>query len=167
MWEVGIFDTKERIELIQGAFYQKSTKTPIFCYCISQLSQFFILQYPNRFQTRIYNPLRFDNFTELLPDIALVEPKGDYYKDPHPTPDVVHIIIEVFISDPSLVANLKYPIYARANISEVWIVNLEETCIEIYSKPENGSYTQQIIYKPQDTINTNLISNLKVAQILG
>ena len=35
MWEAGIFDTKERIELIQGTFYQKSTKTPIFCYCIS------------------------------------------------------------------------------------------------------------------------------------
>jgi Uma2 family endonuclease len=32
------------------------------------------------------------------------------------------------------------PLYAEANIQEVWIVNLNEECLEVYRHPLNGSY---------------------------
>jgi Uma2 family endonuclease len=39
----------------------------------------------------------------------------------------------------------KIPLYAEANIKEVWIVNLKEECLEVYRHPLQGSY--QAIHK--------------------
>jgi Uma2 family endonuclease len=32
------------------------------------------------------------------------------------------------------------PLYAQAGIPEVWIVNLQQERIEVYSQPEGGTY---------------------------
>lgn len=35
------------------------------------------------------------------------------------------------------------PIYARAGIPEVWIVNLPERVVEVFRRPEHGAYTER------------------------
>ena len=50
----------------------------------------------------------------------------------------------VEVSDSTLLIDRedKLPIYARAEIAEVWIVNLPERVVEVYSSPVKGAYSQ-------------------------
>ncbi len=42
----------------------------------------------------------------------------------------------------------KLEAYARAGISEVWIVNLADERVEIYSEPLSGRYGQALVVYP-------------------
>ncbi|MFS8117234.1 MAG: Uma2 family endonuclease, partial [Microcoleus sp.] len=37
--------------------------------------------------------------------------------------------------------DVKLPIYARSQIQEVWIVNLQENCLEVYRQPTVNGYS--------------------------
>ena len=52
------------------------------------------------------------------------------------------LLIEV--SDSTLIMDRegKLPIYARGGIAEVWIVNLPERVVEVYSSPTDGEYAE-------------------------
>ncbi len=167
MAEVGILTDQDRVELINGEIFNMSPINSSHADCVDRLTQWFVMYFYQKAIVRIQNPITLNDHSEPEPDVLIAKLKDQGYKGGHPKAEEILLLVEVSDSSLEKDRQIKLPLYAKANIPEVWIVNLEETCIEIYSKPVNGSYTQQIIYKPQDTINTNLISNLKVAQILG
>jgi hypothetical protein len=77
---------------------------------------------------------------EPEPDLAVVPGADDAYLNRHPAPADVALLVE--IADTSLAhdrASLR--LYARAGISCVWIVNLIDMKIEVYSDPWGPSTT--------------------------
>ncbi len=52
----------------------------------------------------------------------------------------IYLIIEVSDSTLDYDRYTKIPLYAEANIKEVWIINLKEECLEVYRHPLQGSY---------------------------
>lgn len=65
---------------------------------------------------------------------------SDFYEDTHATPKDVILLIEVSASTLREDRMVKIPLYARASIPEVWIVNLKESIVEVYSDVESGHY---------------------------
>ena len=57
-----------------------------------------------------------------------------------PNADDILLVIEVADSSLEYDRETKLPLYAKANIPEVWLVNLIESIVEIYSNPSPEGY---------------------------
>ena len=108
--------------------------------CVDLLTALLTEASRRRFIVRGQNPVRLDEFSEPQPDIALVAWRDDFYRQAHPTPADVLLVIEVADSTVESDRAYKLPLYAKAGISEVWFVNLPAGRIEIYTDPEAGAY---------------------------
>lgn len=92
---------------------------------------------------RVQNPIQLGDFSELQPDIALVRPPRQRYRDQHPLAADVLLLIEVADSTVHYDRTVKIPLYARHNIGEVWLVNLEQHIVEIYLNPYLQGYVEK------------------------
>jgi Uma2 family endonuclease len=82
------------------------------------------------------------------PDLALLRWRDVYYAEMQPGPEDLLLIIEV--SDTSLAydCEITLPLYARFQIPEVWILDIQGGYLEIHWEPDAGRYTLQ--FRPKD-----------------
>ncbi len=169
MIKAGVFDGKERVELIEGEFIKKMTQGDLHIGCINYLNRFLTKNCDDSVLVSIQNAVRMNIFSAPEPDVALLKFRADCYSTGKAQPNDILLLIEVADSTVSSDRQVKIPLYARAEIPEVWLVNLPRKIIEIYSEPKNGKY--QIVRKAtkSETISPKMIADLsvKVADIVG
>ncbi|MEM0326364.1 MAG: Uma2 family endonuclease [Desulfurococcaceae archaeon] len=132
MAQVGILTEGERTELIDGKIV---TMTPIgsrHAACVNRLNQLLAERTRGLAIVSVQNPIALDSYNEPQPDIALLALRDDFYAAHHPRPEDVLLIIEVAESSLEGDRNLKLPLYAKAAIPEVWLVNLADGELESY-----------------------------------
>ena len=141
--EVGVLHEDDRVELLNGIIVTRLPIGPFHGGSTKRLVRIFERISRDRWITSAQDPIRLDEFSEPEPDIALLRPRGDFYDAGHPGPADVFLLIEV--ADSTLLTDReeKLPMYARAGIPEVWIVNLPERIIEVSTAPVNGRYSQR------------------------
>lgn len=88
----------------------------------------------------VHNPVQLDRYNQPEPDFAILKPRHDFYKNAHPTPADVLLIIEVADTSVAYDRLEKMPRYAAAGIPEVWLLNALEKYIEQYSEPTPSGY---------------------------
>lgn len=140
MAEAGIISEDDRVELIQGEVIKMSPTCSLHAACVDRLMEFFVQQSKGAYNVRGQNPLRIDKFTEPEPDIMLLKRRNDFYAHHHPEPADVLLVIEVADTSPDYDRNIKAPLYARAGIPEMWLVDLTGETVEISAKPQKGAY---------------------------
>ena len=61
------------------------------------------------------------------------------------------------------------PLYARAGIAEVWLVNLPEEQVELYASPVNAEYQTTQTFKRGDEARSQTLGDLSlsVSDLLG
>jgi Uma2 family endonuclease len=152
MAETGVLRPDARVELLNGEIIDMSPIGPFHGSVTAYLTEFFAAASKGRWQTRVQNPVRLDEHSEPQPDLVLAKPSPDFYRKRHPQPDDLFLLIEV--SDSTLAADQaeKLPAYGRAGVAEVWIVNLNETTIEVYREPHFTGYGSKTILRAGDTI---------------
>ncbi|NCS47777.1 MAG: Uma2 family endonuclease [Microcystis aeruginosa BK11-02] len=123
----GIIKPDEKVELIRGEIIKMS---PMGTY--QKFGDLILLG--------VQNPIRLNNNSQPEPDLSLLIPRSDFYVAAYPCPQDIYLIIEVSDSTIDYDRYTKIPLYAEANIKEVWIVNLKEECLEVYRHPLHGSY---------------------------
>lgn len=143
MAEAGVIGPDERVELLEGQVYTMSPIGPFHGGVVDELSEFFIERSKKRYIVRVQNPVRLRDDTEPQPDIALLRRDSRYFKSQQPAAADVFLVIEV--SDSTIVFDLKrkLPLYARAGIPEVWIVDLVEKEVRIFRHPGGDKYAQE------------------------
>jgi Uma2 family endonuclease len=62
----------------------------------------------------------------------------------HPRPADVYLLVEVSDSTLSKDRTIKLPLYAAHGIPELWIVNLLDKQIEVYTEPHGNDYLTRI-----------------------
>jgi len=92
-----------------------------------------------RYSLRVQLPVRLDSHSEPQPDFAVCSYDPDDYESGHPTPEQIHLLIEV--SDASLTFDRKRKrvAYARAGITEYWIVNVPDRIVEVSQRPDRAA----------------------------
>jgi Uma2 family endonuclease len=73
------------------------------------------------------------------PDVMLVAGPEKVYVD-HPRPADVYLLVEVSDSTLTKDRTIKLPLYAAHCIPELWIVNLVDQQIEVYTEPHGEEY---------------------------
>lgn len=91
---------------------------------------------------RVQGPIRPSRYSEPQPDLTVLKPRTDFYASGHPTPDDVLLVVEVADSSLRLDRQTKIPIYARAAILEVWLVDLVHSEVEVFTHPTSLEYRQ-------------------------
>lgn len=169
MAKAGILKPDDRVELIDGEIIKMGAIGSPHAACVSRLVRLLSKTVGDTAIVSPQNPIRLDDFSEPVPDIALLKLRDDYYGAHHPKPTDTLLVIEV--ADSSLLKdrNIKAPLYARASIAEVWLVNIPKEIIEVYTGALNGKYRKCRKFKRREVVKSPAIEGLalKVNEILG
>lgn len=150
MGDAGVFPPGRRVELLEGEIIDMMPVGPFHSGVVNQLTDFFTLCAHRRWLVSNQNPVRLNPHSEPQPDLVIVRFADDYYKERHPTPDDVLLLIEVADSSLDYDRGDKLAAYGKAGIEEYWLVNLKEQCVEIYREPHFTGYASTRVLKPGD-----------------
>jgi Uma2 family endonuclease len=140
MAEAGILSEDDRVELIEGEVIEMNPIGSRHAACVNRLNMLLSRLAQKVAIVSVQNPIRLDEYSEPEPDIVLLRPREDFYVQGHPTPSDVLMVIEVAETSAEYDRNIKGPLYARAGIPELWLVDLPKETVEIYTQPVNGTY---------------------------
>ena len=165
----GVLDESERIELIRGEIMQLSPISPVHASYVDRLSELFILRLIERVRVRVQNPVKLDEASEVQPDLALLRRRPNFYIGGDPRPEDVFLLVEVADSTVIYDREMKVPVYAEDNIPEVWLVNVNEQCLEVYREPSVNGYQNVQKLESGDTVTIQAFPDVVFAvdEILG
>ncbi|GAB4255850.1 MAG: Uma2 family endonuclease [Methylomicrobium sp.] len=162
--EAGIFPPDSRLELINGEILEMS---PIGCNHAGHLNR--ILNKLLKLLTSetaiasVQNPLQLGDLSEPEPDFMLLKPNPDFYSTRHPVAADVLLLIEVADSSLDFDRNQKMHLYALHRISEYWLLNLKDSCVEIYRKPAGDLYAEKRTLTTGDSIALSELPDITIA----
>ena len=84
--------------------------------------------------------MRLPRDTEPEPDIVLLRPRADRYTKESARPEDVLLLIEVADTSYRYDRGIKLPLYARAGVPEMWIIDLTHDVVEVYRQPTANGY---------------------------
>jgi Uma2 family endonuclease len=160
----GALNNPDRVELIDGYLVDKMAKSAEHGYATKKLVKALEPLLPAGWTWRSEQPVRIPDYDEPEPDVALVRGTDEDYEHRIPGPDDVGLLIEVCLTTLDRDRHEKLPAYARAGIPVVWIINLVDRHIEVYTEPGPGSYGSRVDVKPGQPVPV-MIDALPLGQV--
>jgi Uma2 family endonuclease len=169
MSEAGIFSENDKVELINGEIIEMSPIGRRHTACVNRLNSVFSQLLGKKVIVAVQNPIILNNLSEPEPDIALLQPRADFYESGHPQPQDIFLLIEVADSSLEYDRDVKIPLYASSGITEVWLVDIYEQVIFVYRFPSENcySYIKNLSRGEKMSIQAFPEINLAVDDILG
>lgn len=169
MLEVGLLSEDDRVELIGGEIIDMTPVGKRHLACVVTLTHLLVQTAGDRYFVSVQNPIRLGRREEPQPDLSLLKTRPDPDVEGPPPGDDVLLVIEV--SDTSLAydKNVKLPLYAKAGIPEVWIVDLPARKVEVYADPAFGGYRSFREAGPGGHVRSETVEGLAlpVDEVLG
>jgi len=154
MADAGIFSEDDRVELLAGEIVEMSPIGSRHAASVNRLHRIFHDRLGSSVIVSVQNPVRLDDYSEPQPDIAVVRFREDFYRDAHPGPADVLLIVEVADTSADVDRAVKVPLYARAAIPEVWVVDLSGRHVDVYQEPHRDGYRQHSRIGPGDQLTS-------------
>ena len=169
MVSVGILTEEDKVELINGEIVEMTPISSAHAAVVDRLTRMLVQGSGLYAIVRVQSPIRLDEHSEPEPDVALLRPRDDFYAEDHPRPADVLLLVEVAGTSVEFDHNVKLPLYAKAGIQEVWLVDLNRERIEVHRTPQPGGYREMNIHWRGDMLETSALSlpTLAVEDILG
>lgn len=145
MIEAGILTENDRVELLRGEIVEMASIGRRHAACVNRLNALFNRRLAEKVIVGVQNPVELENTSEPQPDIALLQLRDDFYEAGHPQSEDVLLLVEVADTTIEFDREVKIPLYAESGISEVWVVDINDQCLEVYRQPLSNGY--QIIEK--------------------
>ena len=166
MIEKGILTENDRVELIRGEIVEKMVIGPSHIACVNRLTNLLVSRLNGRTIVSVQNPIVLAD-SEPEPDLALLSPRDDFYSSAKPKASDVQLVIEVADSSLEYDQQIKLPLYASAGIAECWIVNLEQSKVEVYRQPlGEGRYATRMDCAREDTVRALAFPEVELAVAL-
>lgn len=169
MLESGILTEDDRVELIRGEIIEMSPIGTKHAACVNRLINLLVQLLGKRVIVAAQNPIALNDNSEPQPDVALLKPRDDFYATAHPQPQDILLLIEVADSTIIYDREEKIPLYAEANIIEVWLVDINEQIVEIYQQPTAAGYQQMQKFTSGQSLSIQAFPNviINVNEIFG
>jgi len=164
MAAAGILGEDDRVELIDGELIDIAPIGQDHVATVNGLAHALMAAFGDRAIVSIQNPLRLDRLNEPQPDIAVFRLRPDFYRTgPLPGPADVLLVAEVADSTLRYDRAVKLPLYARAGIGEVWIVDLRRRVVDVHRLPAGDGYGTVDPHGPDDSVALALAPEITVA----
>jgi len=169
MAKAGILNEDDRVELIDGEIVEMPPIGIPHASNVDRLAHLFFLHVGQRAIVRVQNPVQLSEHSEPQPDLALLRPRDDFYASAHPGPADVLLLIEIADTSIDYDREVKAPLYARADITEYWLVDLARQRIEVYRDPAAGEYRQLRLVRRDERLAPEALPFLELSSsdILG
>ncbi len=140
MDRAGVFAPQVRLELIEGEIVEMAPIGSPHAGRVNTLTRLFVQRAADRAVVSVQGPIVVSERSIPQPDLALLRPRADDYSDSSPT--AAETLLAVEVADTTLAFDLgtKVPLYARAGIPEVWVVDVNERAIRVFRDPSASGY---------------------------
>ncbi|HEV8044032.1 MAG TPA: Uma2 family endonuclease [Rubrobacter sp.] len=161
MGEAGILHEDDRVELIEGELVEMAAIGTRHFACVNGLNRLLMRSVGDDAIVSVQNPVRLNEHNEPQPDLTVIGPRD--YRISLPVPEDVLLLIEVSDTTLRYDRNVKLPLYARAGIREVWIVNLPGGTIERHTDPSGDGYRSLKRARRGETLESVTLPGLALA----
>lgn len=173
MIRLGILAEGDPIELLEGWLVRKMPKNPPHVVAGKRLRKALAKVIPRGWEILVQDPITLGD-SEPEPDAAVVVERAHDYLEHHPEPDDIGLVIEVADSSLPRDKGWKKAVYAHAKIACYWIVNLNESSIEVFTEPNSSSkhpdYRGHQVYNAKQRVPVFLhgkkVGSIAVSEIL-
>ena len=163
MAEAGIFGEDDRIELIDGDMMDMAPIGQGHAAIVNGLNEALVPACVGRAIVLTQNSIRLDESSAPQPDLAVLRRRDDFYATgERPGPADVLLLIEVSDSSANFDRTVKLPLYARAGIAEVWIVDLKRRVLDAFRKPAAGQYHETTTHQSGEELALTLEPDIVV-----
>jgi Uma2 family endonuclease len=150
------------VELLRGEVYQMSPIGPKHAHKVAQLDERLQEILKGKAVVMVQSPMRLSEDSEPEPDLMVLRPPLDRYREKLPTPEDVLLLVEVADTSLEFDREAKLPLYAEAGIPEVWLVNLKENLLEVYRDPRGGRYREIRLLSPEEEVSPTLLPEVSL-----
>lgn len=149
----GILTDRDRVELLDGDTVEMVPPNPRHASIVDSGGDYLKLLFAGQAKVGVQLPITITPDSELEPDFAIVCTDDNRYRYRHPTPEDIFCLIEV--ADATVLRDRTYKaeMYARANIREYWIVNINQQQINVLRHPTSIGYEIEQQFSASDSIS--------------
>jgi Uma2 family endonuclease len=141
MAATGILGEDAHVELIEGEIIEMSPIGSRHAGTVARIHHLASTRLGDRAVVWSQSPLLLVQLqSEPEPDLMLLAPRADFYTAGLPEPPAVRLLVEVAESSLAYDRRTKFPLYARAGVTEAWLVDLDGGRVEIHRSPSRGGY---------------------------
>lgn len=158
--EAGILGEDERVELIEGELLELEPITGQHATIVSALTMILARQCDASQLVHVQNPLRLDHTSEPQPDLVLAR----LVRGSRDVPNFKDALLVIEVSDSTYQYDrkIKAPLYARAGVPELWIVDCQNKRVEVHSLARNSEYENVSIADETITLSPQLATHIRV-----
>ena len=169
MGEANVFPPESHLELINGEIIEMAPIGSRHASYLKRLINLFSGLIKKSAIIAAQDPLQLSNLSEPQPDFMLLRPSVDFYYANHPNANDVLLLVEIAENSVDYDQNSKLRLYALHNIPEYWLLNINDSCLEVYRQPNKDFYAEKTTVQAGDQIKLSQIDNISidVADILG
>ena len=170
MVEVGILGADDHVELIEGEIIEMAPIGLPHESVVDRLNMLLARGVGDRAIVRVQSSVRFPPFrSRPQPDIAVLKPRRDFYRTSGPGAGDIFLLIEVMETSAAYDRETKAPLYARAGVVELWLVDVPAGLVEVHRSPAATSYRDVRTLRGNDTVTPDAFPDLtlRLTEILG
>ncbi len=134
----------ERFELLNGEIVLRMSRNPKHSRTLRLFTHWLISVFGSLF-VQVQLPIRLKSpdgvFSEPEPDLAVTSVSaGDAIQ--HPGAEELRLVVEIGNTSAALDLTLKRDLYARSEIAEYWLIDVNARTLTVHRRPVNGVYTR-------------------------
>lgn len=160
--EANIFPPESRLELINGEILEMAPIGFNHAGHLRRINKLFSKLIPDNIITSVQDPLQLGDLSEPEPDFMLLKPNDNFYSSRHPNASDVLLLIEVADSSLMFDQNQKLRLYALHNVPEYWLLNLNDSCVEVYRQPHGDCYGEKTTLRVGDTVTLSQLNQITI-----
>ncbi len=162
MGKIGILDPSESIELIDGQIIKKPMKGTSHEAAITRIGRILANRLAEKALIRYQSPIHLNEYSEPEPGIAIVKIDALDYEEHHPNSHEIYLLIEVADSSIERDTNFKAKVYAQAEITDYWVLDLTNRQLYVFRQPFQGEYQQQVILSYENEVSILAFEDVKI-----
>lgn len=162
MGATGVLGEDDRVELIAGEIVDMSPIGFRHVACLNELTYWVSKQVGADVRLSVQNPLRLSDGDEPQPDLVVVRRHAGYARA---LPTAADALLVVEVADTSLAydRDVKVPLYAKAGIPEVWLLDVAGQVLFRYAEPREGVYRRTDRFGRGERLNALALPDLTIA----
>jgi Uma2 family endonuclease len=161
MIDAAILTEDDRVELIDGEIVYTPSQSPAHSSSTQRSDEYLKRQFGPQADVRVQLPITLPT-SEPEPDLAIVRADERDYADHHPYPADIFLVMEVSCTTLAFNLNVKSLMYAKAGISECWVLDVGNRSLHILREPNDSGYQSQQILCESDCISLLAFSNIEI-----
>jgi Uma2 family endonuclease len=135
MIRAGVLTPDDPVELIEGILVYKMPKNPAHRIALSNAEEAVKSRLPAGYSLQLQEPITLGD-GEPEPNGTVYRGRAGDYRDRHPGPNDISLVIEVADTTLARDRGVKLRSYARAGLPQYWVVALPERAVDVYRDPD-------------------------------